>query len=492
MSLAVGAHSITVSYSGDAVYRPSTSGAFRQTVYTSVAGIYIASTSNPSTSSQAVTLTAALTGGFGTPSGIVSFNDNGIEIDTCGSLAVSGGNAQCTTSSLAIGAHSITVTYSGDAVYRPSTSGIFTQTVYAAVAGIYIASASNPSISGQAIMLSATLTGGFGTPSGTVTFNDNGVAIDSCSSLTLLGGAAQCTTASPAVGTHSITVTYGGDAVYRPGISGVFTQVVNASGAKFDIASTDNPSTEGEAVTLTAMVTGANGIPSGNVTFNDSAVAIPACGSLTLSAGVAQCTISSLAVGSHSITFTYSGDATYRPGTSGIFIQTVGPGPAKWTGTAQVNGPYGCTDHSDVVDNVPYDYTICDFDVQAVLTGTEKCAGDLVQCPATYTLEGPASGGCTWQTLEGSTPAPPFFANGSGGFGWSNVATSAGGYSQFLYYWSPIPILMSGTPPPGDGYAVPTTFNFTCNVTIFQGDSRVTGTVGPVSGAVTISGHVPQ
>jgi aerobic-type carbon monoxide dehydrogenase small subunit (CoxS/CutS family) len=315
-SLAVGAHSITVTYSGDATYRAGTSNPFAQTVNTALVTVRIASTLNPSAAGQPVTFTATLTGSAGTPSGTVTFNDNGAAIPGCALLALSAGAAQCATASLAVGAHSITVTYSGDAAYRAGTSNPFNEVVNGFVATLRIESMLNPSTLYDAVTFTAALTGIAGTPSGTVTFNENGTMLPECTAIPLSGGTARCVTSSLAVGTHSITYIYSGDASYLPGTSSMYIQTVNGETVKFDIHSTPNSSMEGQAISLATSLTGADGTPSGAVTFNDNGNAIDSCTTLALSAGAAQCTTSALAVGAHAITVTYSGDATYAARTS--------------------------------------------------------------------------------------------------------------------------------------------------------------------------------
>jgi hypothetical protein len=87
------------------------------------------------------------------------------------------------------------------------------------------------------------------------------------------------------------------------------------------LTSQPNPSRQGQAVTLTAMVTsvGSNA-PTGKVTFRDSGTAI---GSPPLIGGVAVFTKKNLSVGTHSITATYSGDAESGKSTSPVLVQVV-------------------------------------------------------------------------------------------------------------------------------------------------------------------------
>jgi hypothetical protein len=259
----------------------------------------------------------------------VTFNDNSTAISSCTALTLSSGVAQCTIASLAAGVHSITVSYSGDGTYPPGTSSAVAQTVNAAAAAFQLGSSLNPSIFSQAVILSATLTGSFGTPSGTVTFKDNGIAISSCTAVTLSAGAAQCAVGSFVAGGHVITVTYSGDAAYLPGASANYVQTVGEAVATLDIGSNLNPSIFSQMVTLTVTVTGDVGTPpGGTVTFIDNGTAVLACVAVPLSGGTAQCSTAALLVGGHVITVTYSGDAIYPPATSDNYVQTVGDAAA--------------------------------------------------------------------------------------------------------------------------------------------------------------------
>jgi hypothetical protein len=75
-------------------------------------------------------------------------------------------------------------------------------------------------------------------------------------------------------------------------------------------------------VTFTATINGAfGGIPTGTVTFKDGAVVL---GTAPLGTGhKANFTTSALAVGLHSITAKYSGDANFKATTLSVFKQTV-------------------------------------------------------------------------------------------------------------------------------------------------------------------------
>jgi hypothetical protein len=83
------------------------------------------------------------------------------------------------------------------------------------------------------------------------------------------------------------------------------------------LASSANPSTVGQSVTLTATVTGAS--PTGSVTFAEPGSAL---GTSTLSGNVATLVVSSWAAGQHLVTATYSGDGNNNQ-SAGTLTQTV-------------------------------------------------------------------------------------------------------------------------------------------------------------------------
>jgi hypothetical protein len=81
----------------------------------------LASSANPALFGQPVTLTATVVisgGGAGTPTGMVSYSIDG---SAAGTVALSGGVAALTTSSLSVGSHTITASYDGDDNFTGST-----------------------------------------------------------------------------------------------------------------------------------------------------------------------------------------------------------------------------------------------------------------------------------------------------------------------------------------------------------------------------------
>jgi len=126
------------------------------------------------------------------------------------------------------------------------------------------------------------------------------------------------------VGPHSITGIYLGDGNYNGVTSSTLPQTVNAAKANtpsFTLATSQNPSTGGQPVTFTAVLSGAAGTVTGNVVFRDNGLTISGCGGLALTAGHVTCA-PRLSAGAHAITGIYLGDANYNGITSSTVPQT--------------------------------------------------------------------------------------------------------------------------------------------------------------------------
>src|SRR5206468_2252932 len=120
---------------------------------------------------------------------------------------------------------------------------------------------------------------------------------------------------------HSITGIYGGDANFTGSTSPILTQTIGKAASSTAVASSNNPSIIGTAVTLTASVTSSvTGTPAGTVTVQGGTATL---GTGMLSGGNATLATSALVGGVHSITAVYGGDASFASGTSPVLMQTV-------------------------------------------------------------------------------------------------------------------------------------------------------------------------
>ena len=222
------------------------------------------------------------------------------------------------TSSLAIGTHAITAIYSGDTNYAGSKSSVFSQTVTSGSisTSISLISAPNPSVYGQAVIFTATISPSSG-PTGTVTFIDGTSAIGSVA--LDVSGRATFMVSNLAAGAHTITAQYSGDSTYSGSTSAALSQTVNKAGSTTTLTSNPDPSRRGQTVTFSATV--APSTATGTVQFFDGSTSL---GTATLSGGTASLPTSKLTtVGTHSITARYAGDSNVSGSTSAVLTQTV-------------------------------------------------------------------------------------------------------------------------------------------------------------------------
>jgi len=318
----VGNDVIKASYSGDTNFKTS-AGTLTQTVNQDATTTSVVSATNPSVYGQSVTFTATVAAnapGGGTPTGSVTFTNGST---TLGTVTLSGGTASYSTAKLATGLEAITATYNGSSSFITSSANL-NQTVAQDATSATVTSSLNPSVYGQSVTFTATVSAaspGSGTPTGTVTFMDGSTALNTAT-LNGSGKATFKTSALPA-GSDSITVVYSGDTNFVTGTSPVLSQTVNLDATTTKLTSSLGSSVYGQSVTFTATVSASSpgsGTPTGTVTFMDGSTSL---GTGTLSAGVATFSISTLTVGSHSITGVYSGDPNFTTSTSSTLTQTV-------------------------------------------------------------------------------------------------------------------------------------------------------------------------
>jgi hypothetical protein len=234
------------------------------------------------------------------------------------------------------GAYSVIASFAGSADYTNASAQTTFQITQANTSTTLNASA-NPSIVGQSVTLTASVSvqsSGAGTPTGTVTFQDGSTVLGT-GTLQVVNGVDQATftTSTLAVRNHSITAVYSGDTNFVTSSSTTLSQAVDY--ATTTTLSAPSSSVFGQAITLRATVKAvvANaGTPTGTVTFRDGSTVL---GTATLQVvnGVDQATlkVSSLAVGSHSLTAVYGGDSNFAVSTSPAVSEKVNQANSKTT-----------------------------------------------------------------------------------------------------------------------------------------------------------------
>ncbi|MEP7213310.1 MAG: Ig-like domain repeat protein [Acidobacteriota bacterium] len=214
-----------------------------------------------------------------------------------------------------------------------------TFTLAAAATTTSVTSSADPSVFGQSVTFTATVsTAGLGTPSGNVQFFDGATPIGSPVALNASGVATLATTAL-SVGNHTITAQYSGS-------SGACTGTFNSSTGSLS----SNPQTVNKANTTTGVISSANPVGTGvPVTFTTTVNAVapgagtrtgtatffrngsPICSNVAINAsGQATCQITFTIAGNYNITVQYSGDGNFNASSSSTLVeQVVGPTAAN-------------------------------------------------------------------------------------------------------------------------------------------------------------------
>jgi len=221
-----------------------------------------------------------------------------------------------------------------DNLYGTTSSGgasnagaVFDVTGLRAAPATRLTSSLNPSIYGQAVTWTATVTTSSSsvTPTGNVVFrwsrdgrnfaigtaplNASGVAVLTRSNLD----------ADPFGSPYPLVAVYSGDAVNLGSSSDVLLQNVLQAKSVATITSSMNPSSQSQPVTFTAKITSPTVKATGPVTFSAGSTVL---GTAQLSGGTAKFTTSALPAGATRVTVTYYGDSNIAKSSASL-IQTV-------------------------------------------------------------------------------------------------------------------------------------------------------------------------
>ncbi len=269
-----------------------------------------------------VTFTATVSASTGTPDGSVTFYSDGSSI---GTATLSWGSASITNSTLSIGTHSVYASYGGSGSFSASTSSPITQTITTVPTGIAFTTSPNPSLVTNAVNVQIQVTASNGqTPTGSVSVVADGS--NNLGSPALSGGAASVSTSGLAVGTHSITVSYGGTALFDSS-SVTQSQTVNKIPTNTSVNINPASANYGQCVTFTATVAATQGTATGTVSFTANATSL---GTATLN-GSAQASVQSctLQAGTYTVTASYAGAANFATSSgsaAGFTVNKITPG----------------------------------------------------------------------------------------------------------------------------------------------------------------------
>jgi hypothetical protein len=180
-----------------------------------------------------------------------------------------------------------------------------------------LTSSLNPSIYGQKVTFTATVTSPGPTPTGKVNFTWDRFTIGSA--ILNNSGVATLTKSNLNADTYPLTAVYAGDVNNLGSTSSVVNQVITQATSSATLTSSPNPSMQGQVVTFTAKISSPTVIPTGPVTFTSGKTVL---GTAQLSGGKATFTISSLPMGSTRVTVTYYGNSNIAKSSASV-IETV-------------------------------------------------------------------------------------------------------------------------------------------------------------------------
>jgi hypothetical protein len=229
--MSLGSHTLTVTYNADKNFIGSSATA-TATIKQDSTTTAPRSSANPAVFGQSVTITARVTAnapGSGTPTGTVTFEDGSTILTT--TMLDATGRATYTNSGLSVGSHAISMVYSGDGTYLPSTSLAMSQGVSRDSTTTALVSSLNPSALGLMVTFTASVSAnapGSGAPTGSVTFKD-GTSLLGTATLDVNGNASW-TASSLGAGAHTIIAIYNGDTDFLKSVAPPLTQQVVAPG----------------------------------------------------------------------------------------------------------------------------------------------------------------------------------------------------------------------------------------------------------------------
>jgi subtilase family serine protease len=348
-SLVPGTHAIIAAYSGDASFNSSISSPVTITITRAQTSSAIQVSEPVLSAAGTLTLTAQVNArGYGSgqlqgygafaPGGTVTFSSGNSILGTAAFTQNTTYPASATdvslavltipASRLAIGSNPITVTYTGDTNYAPSTSNPTTVTV---TNSTQIASVTTLTLSvatvapGTPFTFTATVFPSSPQPTGTVTFFSDGQPVGAPWPLSSGTATASSTSLPIPPGTHLVTALYSGDSNYQSSVSAAASFTVGAASSPSTTALTITPATvvQGTAVTVSAAISPATPTPTGTVQLILDGNLYGSPAAVTGAATNLPLLTNTLQSGAHILRVIYSGDSSHQASTSASATLTI-------------------------------------------------------------------------------------------------------------------------------------------------------------------------
>lgn len=336
-TLGVAQHSLTAVYSGDSHTTGSTTNAIPVTVTKIATNVSLAASPTSAVVGSTVALTATVTPSSAAGGSSVEFFDGTTSLGTATPV---NGVATLSVSALAAGTHSLTAKYLGDASHTASaaSSAVSVTVTKKALTPWTVSGPSADVVVGAAATVAVTLPSA---ATGSVTVKEGSTTLGTA---TISNGVATFSTSTLSVGTHILTVSYQGDANYVAGADKTVSITIVKKSSTVTLTVPAGDLTVGAAVPVTATVQSATA--TGTVQFLVDGVNFGSA--VTVAGGAASASLTGLAIGTHTVSATYSGDSQ-NAGASSVnqsitvikktpVVSLVGPAAAITLGdTATVN-----------------------------------------------------------------------------------------------------------------------------------------------------------
>jgi parallel beta-helix repeat protein len=317
-----GTYTVTASYPGTSLYAPASTSVNIQVIGVDTTTIIRSVTPSPLYALQTASIAASITAkNGGAPSGSLAFFNGATPI---GSAPLANNAATLAYAFPAAGNASLTAQYPGDNTFNSSTSAPYPVNALINSSSTALTVAPAAPVAFQPITLSAAVSSAtasrFGVaPNGSVTFLSGANPIGSA---TLNApGAATLTVSTLQAGAYTLSASYPGTSAFQPSSSNPITLTVAPDPTTTSLASNVNPQQVGSPVTFAVKVT-AVGTPAGTITLLDNGQ--PIASAPLDSTGAAAITLSTLAIGTHPITASYSpANGNFLPSASSVLNQVI-------------------------------------------------------------------------------------------------------------------------------------------------------------------------
>jgi len=380
-TLAAGTHNITAVYSGDTNYATSTSSAVSVAITPAQASMVLVPPSNGTPINQPVPITVkliqTLNNGLQLPTGSITLTYNGV---TTAPVTLSNAQAMVTipANSLPVGTATVTANYSGDQYYSATSSSTGVNMIGTGTIAPSIVVLPPMGVVNYPVGVGVTIGGASGSPTATGSVSMTNGANYSASAPLANGSATFTIQSGLQPGPNTLTVTYLGDSNFTPGTGAasvtVFANpIINFSPAGGTIA-------VNQPLSVTASIGSYPNVPAatGTVTLSSGSYT---SSPVQLNAGTAAFTLpaNSLAVGSDTLTATYSGDSNYSPGTNTETVTVNAAQPATFTaaGTAVSLAPGATSGNISTITLTPSGGFTGSVTLTAAIASTPAGAVDL-------------------------------------------------------------------------------------------------------------------